>query len=68
MQLEHAVMMLPDCFADESIMFVQATHEIYDGCLAPVKTGNVIVTGFCSDPSQTENPRPSRVIDRSLDR
>jgi hypothetical protein len=57
MQLEHAVVMLPDCFADESIMSVQATHEIYDGCRAPVKTGNMIVIGFCSDPSQTENPR-----------
>jgi hypothetical protein len=68
MQREQAVMMLPDCFADESIMFVHATHEIYDGCRTPVKTGNVFVTGFCSDPSQTENSRRSQVIDRSLDR
>jgi hypothetical protein len=67
MQLERAVMMLPDCFVAETIMFVQATHEIYDGCLSPVKTGNVIVTGFCSDPSQTENPRRSVEIDRGDD-
>jgi hypothetical protein len=67
MQLEQAVVMLPDGFAAKTIMFIQATHEIYAGCLLPVKTGNVIVTGFCSDPSQTENPRRSVEIDRRDD-
>lgn len=72
MQLERVEVMVADCFIDETITSVQSTQEIYDGCLTPVKTGNTFVTGFCSDPSQTENRRTfadtiARLIDRHME-
>ena len=35
--------MIPDCFVDQTINYVQSTHEIYDGCLAPVKRETAFV-------------------------
>jgi hypothetical protein len=59
--LQSRRMLFPERFADQTIMFIQSTHEIYDDRIRPVKPHVPIVIGFCSDPSQTPDIRTSLV-------